>query len=129
VISRPDWSARDSAFALRVDPNARQLKNETEKPRQVTKTRLSKDLGIGRWNKYMEKHLPNTTLAMEKHIESIHDWRCRRIRWAIKETQYNNKPLVPWEVLKKAGIRSQDWAAYFPYLELCEFNQEANRAQ
>lgn len=80
VISCPDWAARDSAFALSVGFYVSQYKSETIKPHKITKTRLAKDLGIGRWTKHMEQHLPKTNLTMEKHIESIHDWRCRRIR-------------------------------------------------
>lgn len=50
--------------------------------------------------------VPLTMAALAETIESVEHFQCRRLEWAGKELAAYEQPLLPWQILRIAGIGS-----------------------
>lgn len=113
---RIDWVARDKFVLDEVKSVVRDLLFTVERPIRVTVTSIGKRTNRLAW---IEKHLskmPKTQDYFNKNLESQHEYRVRKIQWAIRQLELDNREVKAWIVLKMAGIRHEMWSHYKEYI-------------
>jgi hypothetical protein len=105
INRRINWNDRDGEILMEVKAVVESMLNSCEKPERITVSKIGKK--IGRLS-LLEKHLdrlPLTKSYVDKSVESIDEFRKRRILWAIKTLKREGEEVRAWKVIKKAGIR------------------------
>lgn len=115
---RIDWDARDTKVLEEVKVCVRDLLISNERPIRVTISTIGK-----RINKLalIEKHLdkmPKTKGYMNQVLETPHEHRLRKIKWAINKLELDNREIKAWVVLRMACIRDEMWPQYSDYIKL-----------
>lgn len=101
-----DWEKRDKAVLEMLKKAVEELKKYDGKPVRITVTKLGKMINA---ETLLQKHidkLPECKLFVEENIESIEEFQKRRIKWASKEIDKEDKVYSKWDVLRKAGVGS-----------------------
>ena len=81
--------------------------NSDAKPERITISSIGSKLGIrGLLEKHLDK-LPKTKAYLDSVKETNHDFRLRRIRWAVKKLKKEGEELQMWKIMRKAGIREE----------------------
>ena len=105
---RLNWEELDNTILSKVINTITQLKSQNFK-RRITKTLVAK---IIKCEKYIlnnnAAHLPLTMELLEQQTESIKDCQVRRVKKVITEMLSNNEKIVPWKVMKKAGLKKAE---------------------
>lgn len=102
---RVDWDLRDKEIALMINDALLQLKKKTDRPTQITVSKIGKLIGK---KAILEKHIKKLTLCqalLKMNVETIEMYQMRKIEGAVYKIQKSGKPLRKWRVLKEAGIR------------------------
>ena len=100
-VAYHNWEQRDAEFLPKIKTLSKTWREEQQKPVRITKARFFHELGIV---SSLSEKLPLTMELISNSIESVHDWDRRRMKWAIREMQKNNEPIILWRVIRKAGI-------------------------
>ncbi|WFR57139.1 TnsD family Tn7-like transposition protein [Anaerocolumna sp. AGMB13025] len=109
TIINKDWDMLDSMLVEMVYEAVNSIKNLEGKPERITKA------NIGRYMRQKDtiernyKLLPKTMNKIEQYVESTNEYRLRKIEWAKNEFKREGIPSIPWMILRKAGIRDEDW--------------------
>jgi len=107
VNSRVDWEQRDNEILFQIKGIVDKMLNSDEKPERITISLIGSKLGIrGLLEKHLDK-LPKTKAYLDSVKETNHDFRLRRIRWAVKELEKEGEELQMWKIIRKAGIREE----------------------
>jgi len=107
INSRIDWGQRDNEIFSQVKEIVDKILNSDGKPERITVSLIGSRLGIrGLLEKHLDK-LPKTKAYLDSVKETNHDFRLRRIRWAVKELEKEGEELQLWRIMRKAGIREQ----------------------
>ena len=107
VNSRVDWNQRDNEILSQIKGIVNKMMNSDEKPERITISLIGSKLGIrGLLEKHLDK-LPKTKAYLDSVKETNHDFRLRRIRWAVKELEKEGEELQMWKIMRKAGIREE----------------------
>ena len=100
---RVDWVKRDLEVLARVKLAVEEML-KVEKPQRLTISGIGKAIGL---LALLEQHLdlmPMTRGYLATITESIEDFQIRRIRWAIRELNRRQEPVVSWRVMRLAGL-------------------------
>ena len=104
--NRVDWNQRDNEILSQIKGVVDKMLNSDEKPERITISLIGSKLGIrGLLEKYLDK-LPRTKAYLDSVKETNHDFRLRRIRWAVNELEKEGEELQLWKIMRKAGIRN-----------------------
>ena len=107
VNSRVDWNQRDNEILSQIKGIVNKMMNSDEKPERITISLIGSKLGIrGLLEKHLDK-LPKTKAYLDSVKETNHDFRLRRIRWAVNELEKEGEELQLWKIMRKAGIREE----------------------
>lgn len=103
---RVDWRERDQILKEEVVRAAMDLRQQPGKPKRITIQAISGHIGrvIILVRNSLEK-LPETKASLETVLESVEEFRIRRLRYVVRALQEEGKPLSLWRVLSRAGIR------------------------
>jgi len=107
VNSRVDWNQRDNEILSQIKEIVDKMLNSDGKPERITVSLVGSRLGI---RGLLEKHLgklPKTKAYLDSVKETNHDFRLRRIHWAVKELEKEGEELQLWKIMRKAGIREE----------------------
>ena len=104
-----DWEKRDTQFAAMVPDAVNRILSVHGKPTQITITAIARQLGFGSFGDRLRKYLPRTTARMEEAVECTMDYRMRKMEWAERALTSEGELPVMWKILKKAGVRDEDW--------------------
>jgi len=107
VNSRVNWGQRDNEILSQVKEIVDKMLNSDGKPERITVSLVGSRLGI---RGLLEKHLgklPKTKAYLDSVKETNHDFRLRRIHWAVKELEKEGEELQLWKIMRKAGIREE----------------------
>ena len=105
INKRVNWPRRDRSLARQIIRQARVLKAKENRPRCSIK-QLLKIIGCSSMaEKYLTK-LPVSRRALQKYAESVIEYQCRRIDWAVSQMHQNQEPVLSWKVYRKANIRA-----------------------
>jgi len=106
VNRRVDWNQRDNEILSQIKGIVDKMLNSDGKPERITISLIGSKLGIrGLLEKHLDK-LPKTKTYLDSVKENNHDFRLRRIRWAVKELEKEGEELQLWKIMRKAGIRN-----------------------
>ncbi len=120
---RIDWNARDKIILEEVKACVRDLLINNERPIRVTVSTIGKRINrLGLMEKHLNK-MPITKDYISKVLESQHEHRLRKIQWAIRQLEHENKEIKAWVVLKKAGIHDEMWPQYSEYIDACLYKE------
>lgn len=107
VNTRVDWNQRDNVILSQVKEIIDKMLNSDGKPERITISLIGSKLGIrGLLGKHLDK-LPKTKAYLDSVKETNHDFRLRRIRWAVKELEKEGEELQLWKIMRRAGIREE----------------------
>lgn len=121
-----DRTQQDLMLSAKTHAAAKALRSVKGKPVWITKTCLAKKIGL---IPKLLPELPMTQKAFEEEVESLIEYRLRRIAWAESLLISQGKPTVRWQVLKLAAIRECDWdECWDAYIAMKNFAQEEYNA-
>jgi hypothetical protein len=107
INSRVDWDQRDNEILIQVKEVVAKMLNSDGKPERITISLIGSKLGIrGLLEKHLDK-LPKTKAYLDSVKETNHDFRLRRIRWAVKELEKEGEELQLWKIMRRAGVREE----------------------
>jgi hypothetical protein len=107
INSRVDWDQRDNEILIQVKEVVAKMLNSDGKPERITISLIGSKLGIrGLLEKHLDK-LPKTKAYLDSVKETNHDFRLRRIHWAVKELEKEGEELQMWRIMRKADIREE----------------------
>lgn len=102
---RIDWAMRDEEILRRVSKVVEELLNPEEKPIRVTIGKVGYLIGDrALLEKKLDKMLKTKSYLQEK-VETVERFQERRILYTIKEYKWKGEELVPWKILRSAGIK------------------------
>ena len=108
VNRRVDWNQRDNEILSQIKEIVDKMLNSDEKPERITISLIGNKLGIrGLIEKHLDK-LPKTKTYLDSVKETNHDFRLRRIHWAVKELEKEGEELQLWKIMRKAGMREEN---------------------
>lgn len=114
--NRIDWDSRDTFILERVKECVPDLFSSDERPIRVTISTIGKKIGeLGLIEKHLDK-MPKTKDYINGVLESQHEHRIRKIKWAIRQLECEDRVIKAWVVLKMAGIRDKMWPQYSEYI-------------
>lgn len=100
-----DWSQRDMDLMDKIRTAHQTLLNADGKPKRISKHALILEIGSFELsNKTALKKMPKTAALLDEVLESRRSWHKRKIIWAIRELQKEEKVLTPHRILQKACI-------------------------
>lgn len=102
-----DWKARDTEVLQQIKTTIAEMLDSDKRPERISISRIGKKIGS---LALIEKHLirmPEAQVYMNSHVETLEQFRIRRIKWAAKELNSAGEELKEWKIIRKAGIRSE----------------------
>lgn len=106
INSKVDWEERDKEILNEVKNIVEQLLSSEGKPERVNIGRVGKKIGkLSLFEKQLDK-MPLTKEYLEKYIETVEEFKERRIKWAINELEGEGEVVKVWKVMRKAGVRN-----------------------
>ena len=103
-----DWEACDTESLERVQQAVYMLRNIAGKPIWITLHRISLQTGLNQIrNKKSLKRMPKTAAFLSENVESIEDWRKRKIMWAIRVLREREKTITLFKIGATAAIDNQ----------------------
>lgn len=105
--SRVNWEMRDLEMSWRVEEACKSLLAEKKsKPIRICKATIGNRINqLSKLEKHSDK-LPLTMQMLSIYLESVSQFQCRRVRWAVE--QMNGEwPIKRWKLIKKAGLRPE----------------------
>lgn len=100
-----NWQKRDDYILGKVMSAVEELINSTSKPQRITITKIGKMINNEALLQKNIDRLPKTKSFIESNLESLDEFRNRRIEWAVDELEKKGGYYSKWDVLKKAGIK------------------------
>jgi hypothetical protein len=113
IIINKKWDEVDCELERVVYDVVSFIKSIKGKPERITKANIGRYMRQKNVIERNYKLLPKTMHKIEENIENTYDYRIRKIEWAKNEFENEGKPVIPWMVLKKAGIRDKDWNRFY----------------
>lgn len=102
---RVDWENRDDEMMNVLTKVVQTWDANTDKPTRITVTSLAKAINqISLLQKKADK-LPKTMEFINNISEDVVAFQKRRIEFHIKKLKEEGKPIIEWEIYKKAGLR------------------------
>ncbi len=109
------WAGIDNELQDLVEDAVTQIKDLKGKPERITKASIYRHMQRKCIIERNAKSLPMTMHKINASIESTYEYRLRKIAWAKDEFDKEGKPAIPWMILKKAGIRDEDWYQFMDH--------------
>jgi hypothetical protein len=117
INKRVDWNKRDSELLEEVQKTVLSILKSEGKPERITVSSIGKKIDkLALIEKHLDK-MQQTKEFLYKHLESIEDFQIRRVNWAVKELEREGEELVEWRIIRKAGIREENYEDILEYIE------------
>jgi Tn7-like transposition protein D/TniQ len=104
-IAQVDWSNRDIELEIAVRSSALSLKNSTGRPIWLTKTAITKRIGIRKLVSDNQDKLPLTVKALNELVETQPEYAVRRLWWATNCFQSENICPIKGQLLLRASLK------------------------
>lgn len=104
---RIDWEQRDIELASIIEQTAQRLKNQSERPLQITIAAIARETGhLALIQKHLDK-LPLTETTLTLWVETREESALRRIEWVV--SRYREEGICPlrWKLIRRAGLRRE----------------------
>lgn len=100
---RVDWKTRDGILEQTVRNLAMAFRAAVP-PIRVSKTLIARSTGKQATIEKYASRLPLTMAALAEAAESVEHFQCRRLEWACRELADSGEPLLPWQIVRIAGL-------------------------
>ncbi|WP_394269845.1 TnsD family Tn7-like transposition protein [Qipengyuania sp.] len=100
-----DWHAIDREYSIALRERAYRMERLSP-PVRVTAASLEKQLNGRDWLAKRIEKLPISALAMSEIVESVGEFRARRMRWHVRNC-LDRAEDDPWMVMRSAGLPPQ----------------------
>lgn len=124
-----NWKEKDRMCLEKVKEAILFLKSETGKPKLMSLRRIVRITGLNTLlRKNAEQKIPLTMSYLSEHLETVEEWRKRKIRWAVDELCNEGGVVNLSKVFTKSSISKEMFAPLKEYAQLCidEINQKVN---
>jgi hypothetical protein len=102
---RIDWNKRDEEILGDVKNVVEELMNTKNKRVRITVSKVGHLIGERALLEKKLDKLPKTKSYLRDVVETIEQFQERRIRYTVRSFMENGEDLVPWKILRRAGIR------------------------
>ncbi|HEX8371081.1 MAG TPA: TnsD family transposase [Pyrinomonadaceae bacterium] len=116
VNNRVDWSKRDNEIFLLAKKAVKTI-FENNPPVRVTINAVGKIIGF---RALLEKHikkLSKTAAFLASRTETVEAFQIRRITWAVTKLENNDEAIVPWKVVRLAGLKKKTAELLYRHIE------------
>ena len=103
VTNSIDWNIRDAELLPKVVKVVKEM--EVDKPERITWLTIGSKLGINGWFYKGKEKLPLTKAYVEPKIESLNEYRIRKIKWGIKELEKQGRNITLWNLSEISGVK------------------------
>lgn len=100
---RLNWGAMDIALSEQVRQASLKIRDRLP-PVRVTVAEIERDVAKRCWFAKRSNKLPRTLACLKAETESIEDFQQRRVGFVLGEFCNQEVPLVPWRVMRVAGL-------------------------
>ncbi|MBN8745251.1 MAG: TniQ family protein [Thiomonas arsenitoxydans] len=104
-----DWVTKLSAW---VD-----IVCQESPPVRITVAELERRANRRDWLLKRRHHMPLTMEFLDQAVETVEQFQLRRIHWAIAELELCGAPVTAWQIMRKAGLRSNNLARIHAILD------------
>jgi hypothetical protein len=101
--SRFDRGQLDSELAEKIINTVRELKSTSHRPVRITKFGVLRRAECLKYY-HFSTDLPKTQSVLNENVETMADYRVRRIRWAIAEIARSGQAMIGETLRRKAGL-------------------------
>ena len=120
-----DWGLRDSEYLEKVRGAVCELHNAEGKPVWISLHRITLQTGINQIrNKKCLERMPKTADFLREKVESIDDWRKRKIIWAIRILRENDQIVTPHIIAVTAKIQAHIVIGLQDFIKECVEREE-----
>lgn len=105
VRQQVDWSSRDKELAQAVRKAALDFKNAPGRPIWLTKTAITKKIGIRKLVSGNKAKLPLTIKVLDEVVETQEEYAMRRLKWATELFQQEGVCPPRWLLLLRASLK------------------------
>jgi hypothetical protein len=123
--TRQDWIAIDRELLTKLSRVVATIRQETP-PIRITVAELERRIERRGWLLKRRHHLPNTMAFLVQSVESTEKFQLRRIQWVIRDLEKDGC-VKAWEVMRKAGLRSNSLKKINDILDTRDFLHLASR--
>lgn len=114
--ARIDWDKRDEERLGQVSKVVEDLLNSEKKPIRITIGKIGFLIGERALLEKKLDKMPNTKSYLQEKIETVEQFQERRILYAIHQFRDQGKELIPWKILRSAGIKGhKKWSEVIKY--------------
>lgn len=106
---RIDWSKRDDRILGKVMEAVKFLLKPDQKPMRVTISKIGTIIGDKALLEKKISKLPKTKQYLDCQLETVEEFRQRRLTYVINEMEKNGDELITWVILRKAGLPVNDY--------------------
>ena len=118
--SMADWSRRDDEYMELVSVAVSQIKGAPGKPIWINRSSVGRKAGIANLHSQIASgRLPQTAAYLEQALESMEQWRKRKILWAIQTLQEQGEMLTLNKVKMTATISPEASATLNDFIMEC----------
>jgi hypothetical protein len=103
--NRVNWAFRDEELAKMVPQVAQEIRSHGPRYVQITKTEITRRLGVQALIIRSIHKLPLTKAAIINEVESVEQFQFRRIEKAIEKLEADGIDVKRWIVMRGAGIK------------------------
>jgi len=120
-----DWDIRDTECLEKVQEAVILLRNSAGRPIWISLYRIALQTGLNSIRSQRAlKRMPKTVEFLAENVETIVDWRKRKIIWAIRVLRENGKTITPFKISAKASIDSKLAAELYDFMQECLEQEE-----
>jgi Tn7-like transposition protein D len=101
-----DWKKRDAKYAVAVRTAATRLRNNPDRPVQVTRTAVGKAIGAVTLLRRKLHKMPMTAQVLAKVVETRVEYAVRRVHWAADCFTRDGIILLPGQLVLRANVYS-----------------------
>lgn len=115
-----NWKEKDRECLKKVKEAVTILKSETGKPKLMS---LGSIVRITRLNTLMrknaEKNIPLTMSYLAEHLETVNEWRKRKIKWAVQELYNTGQEISLAKIHTKCSVSKEYFEPLKDYAQKC----------
>jgi len=104
-MNRRDWQKIDSDLVSKLNTLIDQIFQENP-PVRVSVAELERRSNRRGWLLKRQDHLPQSIALLDRCVEKTEDFQYRRIQWVIAQFELSGTPFKAWQVMLKAGVKS-----------------------
>jgi hypothetical protein len=111
-----DWKMRDEEYAELVKAAVTEIKGSPGKPIWANRSAVGRKSGItGLHGKITSGNLPQTAAYLAQALETMTEWRKRKILWAVQTLEEQGKTLTLNKIKLMACISSEAFKPLVPF--------------